>query len=106
MVAVDARAPVPTRFTVCGLPLALSVIVMIPFREPLAVGVLHKPRRPAGTPRPESGEQPTPSDFEAGVKPDWITVPEVPGYVVQKIGPVEFAIKPEFAGLLTDLTKK
>ena len=31
--------PVPVRETVCGLPLALSVIVMAPVRVPVAVGV-------------------------------------------------------------------
>jgi hypothetical protein len=31
--------PVPVRLTVCGLPLALSVIVRVPVRVPVAVGV-------------------------------------------------------------------
>ena len=31
--------PVPVSLTVCGLPLALSVIVMEPVRVPVAVGV-------------------------------------------------------------------
>jgi hypothetical protein len=34
-----AVAPVPLRLTLCGLPLALSVIVMAPVRVPVAVGV-------------------------------------------------------------------
>ena len=32
-------APVPVKLTVCGLPLALSVIVRVPVRVPEAVGV-------------------------------------------------------------------
>ena len=36
--ALDA-APVPARLTVCGLPVASSVIVMVPGRLPVAVGV-------------------------------------------------------------------
>ena len=32
-------APAPVRPTVCGLPLALSVIVSVPVRLPLVVGV-------------------------------------------------------------------
>jgi hypothetical protein len=31
--------PVPVRLTVCGLPLALSVMVRVPLRTPVAVGV-------------------------------------------------------------------
>ena len=34
-----AAVPVPVRLTVCGLPLALSVIVIVPFCAPVAVGV-------------------------------------------------------------------
>jgi hypothetical protein len=30
---------VPLRLTVCGLPLALSVMLSVPVREPVAVGV-------------------------------------------------------------------
>ena len=32
-------SPVPERLTVCGLPLALSVTISVPVREPTAVGV-------------------------------------------------------------------
>jgi len=32
-------APVPVRLTVCGLLLALSVMVTVPVRDPAAVGV-------------------------------------------------------------------
>ena len=32
-------APVPVKLTVCGLPLALSVMVRVPVRVPAAVGV-------------------------------------------------------------------
>ena len=31
--------PVPLRLTVCGLPVALSVLVRVPVRFPVAVGV-------------------------------------------------------------------
>src|SRR5258705_11485587 len=31
--------PVPVRLTICGLPVASSVIVMVPVRVPVAVGV-------------------------------------------------------------------
>lgn len=37
--AVVEDVPVPLKLTVCGLPLALSVIVMAPVRVPVAVGV-------------------------------------------------------------------
>ena len=36
--ALDA-APVPVRLTVCGLPVALSVTVIVPGRLPVTVGV-------------------------------------------------------------------
>jgi hypothetical protein len=35
----EALEPVPVKLTVCGLPLALSVMVSMPVRVPLAVGV-------------------------------------------------------------------
>src|SRR5580700_2474573 len=37
--AVDVDVPVPDRVSICGLPLALSVIVIAPFLAPVAVGV-------------------------------------------------------------------
>ena len=38
-VVAPPLVPVPVRLTVCGLPLALSVIVIVPFCAPVAVGV-------------------------------------------------------------------
>jgi hypothetical protein len=38
-VVVPALAPVPVRPTTCGLPVALSVIVIVPVCVPVAVGV-------------------------------------------------------------------
>jgi hypothetical protein len=38
-VITGKTVPVPVRFTVCGLLLALSVIVNVPGREPVVVGV-------------------------------------------------------------------
>jgi len=35
----DVYWPVPARLTVCGLPVALSVMVIVPGRLPVAVGV-------------------------------------------------------------------
>ncbi len=38
-IGVLELAPVPLRATLCGEPVALSVIVRLPFRVPVAVGV-------------------------------------------------------------------
>src|SRR6266852_1451084 len=35
----EEAVPVPVRLTVCGLPLASSLMVMLPVRVPVAVGV-------------------------------------------------------------------
>ena len=53
--AVPDDAPVPVRLTVCGLPLALSVTLIVPVWVPVAVGVnvtliVHLP--PAATEEP------------------------------------------------------
>jgi len=53
--ALDA-APVPVRLTVCGLPVALSVTVIVPGRLPAAVGVkvtLMEQLAPAATEGPQ-----------------------------------------------------
>ena len=53
--ALDA-APVPERATVCGLPVALSVTVIVPGRLPAAVGVkvtLMEQLAPAATEAPQ-----------------------------------------------------
>lgn len=49
--------PLPVRVTVCGLPLALSVMVSVPGREPVAVGVkviLKVQFAPAASAEPQS----------------------------------------------------
>ena len=48
--------PVPVRLAVCGLPVALSVTVTVPVREPAAVGVkvtLIEQLPPAATEAPQ-----------------------------------------------------
>ena len=35
----DPLKPLPVRFTMCGLPLALSLIVTVPFCVPVDVGL-------------------------------------------------------------------
>jgi hypothetical protein len=50
------EVPDPVRLTVCGLPLALSVMVRVPLRVPVAVGVkvtLIAQVEPAATPLPQ-----------------------------------------------------